>query len=115
MITDKVVNIAVIQLAVINDFRLVLLVCSTKECPKLIFGRLILLFWAMIRTLQTQKERAQRSFSSDSYYFLLLKKIYNKSPHERADEHMLSLLVNDIYNVILVQNYNITVQSICTA
>src|SRR5574344_1304214 len=74
MITDKVVNIAVIQLAVINDFRLVLLVCSTQECPKLIFGRLILLFWAMIRTLQTQKERAQRSFSSDSYYFLLLKK-----------------------------------------
>ena len=46
---------------------------------------------------------------------LLIKKIYNKSPHERADEHMLSLLVNDIYSVILVQNYNITVQSICTA
>ena len=44
----------------------------------------------------------------------VIEKIYNKSPHERADEYMLSLLVNDIYSVILVQNYNITVQSICT-
>ena len=48
VIANKVADISVIQLAIIKDFRLVLLVSSTIECPKLIFGKLNLLFWTMI-------------------------------------------------------------------
>ena len=48
VIANKVVDISVIQLAIVKDFRLVLLVSSTIECPKLIFGKLNLLFWTMI-------------------------------------------------------------------
>lgn len=48
VIANKVVDISVIQLAIIKDFRLVLLVSSTIECLKLIFGKLNLLFWTMI-------------------------------------------------------------------
>ena len=38
VIANKVVDISVIQLAIVKDFQLVLLVSSTIECPKLIFG-----------------------------------------------------------------------------
>ena len=48
VIANKVVDISVIQLAIVKDFQLVLLVSSTIECPKLIFGKLNLLFWTMI-------------------------------------------------------------------
>ena len=48
VIAYEIVDISVIQLAIVKDFRLVLLVSSTIECPKLIFGKLNLLFWTMI-------------------------------------------------------------------
>lgn len=48
VIANEIVDISVIQLAIVKDFRLVLLVSSTIECPKLIFGKLNLLFWTMI-------------------------------------------------------------------
>lgn len=47
VIANKVVTYLSYNLPIVKDFRLVLLVSSTIECPKLIFGKLNLLFWTM--------------------------------------------------------------------
>ena len=63
VIANKVVDISVIQLAIIKDFRLVLLVRSTIECPKLIFGKLNLLVLDNdLSTVNTKRESTEELF-----------------------------------------------------
>ena len=42
-----------------EDFRLVLLICSTIELPKFILWQFLLNFLVAVRTICTQKERAR--------------------------------------------------------
>lgn len=63
VIANKVVDISVIQLAIIKDFRLVLLVSSTIECPKLIFGKLNLFVLDNdLSTVNTKRESTEELF-----------------------------------------------------
>lgn len=85
IVRHKVIDIAMITLIAIDNFRLVLLMCSTKKSPKLICFRLLnLRFCTLSETMGTQKERARMfacTVSSFCEMFVNILLIFNENAH----------------------------------
>ncbi len=69
VIVDEIIHITRIRFLAFDDYRLVLLISSTIELPKLILWQLILYFLCTACTAWAQKERARECSLTVSFSF----------------------------------------------